>query len=129
MITSPENGLAGEDAADAAFRGKFRKYQSVLAELQAAGISFRPMIWTSEGRPHAAVMRALTFAAERASRKQANGNKAQFLRRWKHEITVQILRRRAAMVRECLPRRSGRGRFLVEGLGGEHQAITGRRGE
>ena len=68
-VTSPENSGAGGDAASAAFRSKFRKYRHILDELRQAGVTFRPMVWTSDGRPHSAVIRTLQYAADVASRR------------------------------------------------------------
>eukprot|EP00973_Karenia_brevis_P055813 7762752-Karenia_brevis.AAC.1 len=53
-VVSPEACPAGMDAADTAFKAKMRKYRSLIPELSAAGITFRPMVWTADCRPHAA---------------------------------------------------------------------------
>ena len=53
-IASPEAAAAGEDAAESAFKRKLAHYRHVIPELQAAGIAFRPLIWTADGRPHPA---------------------------------------------------------------------------
>eukprot|EP00973_Karenia_brevis_P043199 5983498-Karenia_brevis.AAC.1 len=103
-VTSPENSGADGDAASAAFRGKLCKYANILEELRAAGIAFRPMVWKGDGAPHPAVVRTLCFAAERACRRAGADAKASLLRRWHHEISIAILRRRAAMAREHMPK-------------------------
>eukprot|EP00973_Karenia_brevis_P068124 9477260-Karenia_brevis.AAC.1 len=64
------------DAADTALRAKMRKYRSLIPELSAAGITFRPMVWTADCQPHAAVLRTLAFAADIASRKHGGVSKA-----------------------------------------------------
>ena len=85
-------------------------------ELRAAGIVFRPMVWTADGRPHAAVTRTLKFAAEVAS---TRGNSrlpaASILSRWRHEIMVAILRRRAAICRGVMPRVTPQDEWLLTG--------------
>ena len=54
-VASPCAAMALDDAADAAFKRKLRHYREVIPQLAAAGIAFRPLIWTAEGRPHALV--------------------------------------------------------------------------
>ena len=95
------------DAAEAALKRKLRRYRREISELAAAGISFRPLVWTADGRPHPAVMRTLLYAAEIAvSRNSQQSTAGALVARWKHEVQVAILRRRAAMTRAVLPRRA-----------------------
>ena len=74
------------------------------------------MIWTADGRPHPAATRTLRFAAERTARK-GNGlfSAAALLQRWKHEIAVELARRRAAMARSVMPRAGARQLWLLSG--------------
>ena len=105
------------------------KYRAIIPELRDAGIGFRPMVWTSDGVPHPAAQRTLAFAADIAARKMGTSRKA-LVKRWSHEVTVAILRRRAAMVRECLPKQTERERWLLGGsIGADVVPWTGRRGE
>eukprot|EP00973_Karenia_brevis_P047960 6655894-Karenia_brevis.AAC.1 len=83
------------------------------------------MVWTADGRPHAAVMRTLAYAADIAARRQGGIDKAGFLARWKHELSVAILRRRAAMARACLPRKTAREMWLLTGSA-LHAGCNGR---
>ena len=104
-VASPNPAAAGGDAADVAFKRKLRHYAAILPELQRAGITFRPLIWTADGRPHPATTRTLKYAAERASYKGGRATSAaEYHRRWSHEVQIAILRRRAAMVRAGLPK-------------------------
>jgi hypothetical protein len=104
-IASPNAATAGADAAEAAFRRKLRHYADVIPQLHQAGIAFRPLIWSADGRPHPATTRTLKYAAERASYRGGRAIRAQdFYRKWTHEIQVAILRRRAAMTRAALPK-------------------------
>ena len=74
------------------------------------------MVWTADARPHLAVMRTLRHAAAVAASRNADSDSAPLvLNRWRHEITIAILRRRAAMSRAVLPRRSARQRWLLSG--------------
>ena len=115
-ITSPDASTAGLDAVGAAFKDKFDKYRNILPQLHAAGIAFRPLIWSADGRPHAAVTRTLKFAAEMALRRRGGSGALGFLRRWRHEITVAIMRRRAAMMRAVLPKMKEKDVWLLEGV-------------
>ena len=114
-VASPNAAGAGGDAAEAAFRRKLRRYRRAIPELAAAGIAFRPMIWTADGRPHPAATRTLTFAAELATRRSGQGTAKTMLRRWRHEIQISILKRRAAMTRSVLPALSDRDAWLLRG--------------
>jgi hypothetical protein len=116
-IASPSASAAAGDAAAAAFRRKLRKYRHVIPQLARAGITFRPMVWTSEGRPHPAVTRTLRFAAGVAARR-AGSEATALLSRWKHEVQIAIQRRRAAMARAVLPRATPEELWLLTGQGG-----------
>ena len=116
MVTSPNRASAGGDAAQAAFAWKCGKYRGVLPQLREAGISFRPLIWTADGRPHPAVTRTMRYAAERAVARGGRTTTVEaYLRRWDHEISIAILRRRAAMTRAVLPQLAPAARRFVTG--------------
>jgi hypothetical protein len=51
-IASPNAASARGDAAQAAFARKLRRYRNAIPELAAAGIVYRPLVWTADGRPH-----------------------------------------------------------------------------
>ena len=71
-----------------------------IPELARAGIAYRPLVWTSEGRPHPAATRTLRYAAAlAATRTGGMAEAAGLLRRWRHEIAVVLQQRRCAMVR------------------------------
>ena len=56
------------------------------------------LVWTADGRPRPAVTRTLQYAADIASTRNGQHLSAKSLpRRWKHEIQIALLRRRAAM--------------------------------
>ena len=116
-VASPSAAGALGDAAEAAFRHKLRHYRDVIPQLASAGISFRPLVWTSEGRPHPAATRTLRYAAGLATaRGGSEADKAGLLRRWRHELQVAIQRRKAAMARAVLPRMSARATWLLTGF-------------
>ena len=65
-VASPNAATALGDAAESAFRRKLRRYRQEIPELARAGIVYRPLVWTADGRPHPAVTRTLRYAAETA---------------------------------------------------------------
>ncbi len=127
-MASPNAAAASGDAAEAAFRRKLRRYRQEIRELAAAGILYRPMVWTSNGRPHPAVTRTLHFAAaQAANRSEQDAEAKQLLARWRHEIQIAIQRRRAAMTRAVQRRAGARAMWLLSGHSGsvptsEHRA-------
>ena len=115
-IASPNAVAARGDAAEAAFKRKLDHYAAILPQLHQAGIAFRPLVWTADGRPHLAVTRSLRFAVERVAQKgSGTASCKEILGRWQHEIAVAIARRRAAMARAVLPQRSAHEQWLVSG--------------
>ena len=116
-VASPNAATAAGDAAEAAFKRKLRRYRREVRELAAAGISYRPLVWTANGRPHPAVTRTMKYAAEvAANRSEDHVDGTSLLRRWRHEVQVAILRRRAAMLRAVLPRPGARTDWLRTGI-------------
>ena len=117
FVSHPPNSAAAMgDAAEVAFKRKSRRYRSEIRELRRAGIVFRPMIWTSDGREHPAVTRTLKHAAELASRRHTLQMSASSLvARWRHEIQIAILRRRAGMCRAVLPKATAHEHWLLTG--------------
>ena len=124
-IASPNAAGASGDAAAAAFRRKLRHYRRVIPQLARAGIAFRLLVWTSDGRPHPAVTRTLRFAASVASRRTGSDAGA-LVKRWRHEVQVAIQRRRAAMARAMMPVLSQQELRLLTGQGGLQQDPTAR---
>ena len=115
-VASPNAAAAMGDAAEAAFRRKLRRYRREIQELSAAGIAFRPLVWTADGRPHPAAIRTLRFAADIAvTRNGQQATAGMLVSRWKHEIQIAILRRRATMTRAVLPRATTQQLWLMEG--------------
>ena len=116
-VSHPLNAAAAPgDAAEAAFRRKLHHYRHVIPQLAEAGIAFRPLVWTADGRPPPAAVRTLKFAAEQAATRSGEQVTASaLLGRWRHEIMVAILRRRAAMSRAVRPRPDARALWLLAG--------------
>ena len=115
-VASPNASGAAGDAAEAAFRRKLRRYRLEIPQLAAAGILFRPLVWTSNGRPHPAAVRTLHCAAEQAAnRSDLDTTSRALLSRWRHEIQIAILRRGAAMARAVVPAPSAADVWLLAG--------------
>ena len=115
-VASPNASAAAGDATTAAFQRKLRRYRREIRELRAAGIVYRPLVWTAAGRSHPAVARTLRLAASQAavnSGQQTDANS--MMRRWRHEIQVAIQRRRAAMARAVLPKPGALADWIVTG--------------
>ena len=126
-IASPNAAGAAGDAAEAAFKRKLRRYRREIPQLAAAGIVYRPLVWTAAGRPHPAVTRTLKFAAVQAStRAEQHADAKALLSRWRHEIQVAIQRRRAAMTRAVLPRSGRRSARLLTGQVSGRPSSEGR---
>ena len=67
--------------------------------------------------PHPAVTRTLQYAADIASCRNGQHLSAKSLhRRWKHEIQIALLRRRAATARAVLPNPSARAEWFFAGI-------------
>ena len=118
-VTSAEAEVAaGGDPADSAYGPKRTKYEGNFANLNDAGISFIPMVWTSEGRPHPAAMRVLNYASNLIDRKRGYRAKL-FCREWRHAITVEVVKRQVAMIRAVNPKASSEDMRLMWGRGTE----------
>eukprot|EP00975_Prorocentrum_lima_P012358 2619158-Prorocentrum_lima.AAC.1 len=65
-----------------------QRYRTIIPVLARAGIAFRPMVWTADGRPHVQATRTLKYGAELAARKSSGRVSARELyAAWTHEIT------------------------------------------
>ena len=111
-IAAQDAKHAGLDACASAYRRKMARYRHLLPALHRVGVVFRPMVWSTEGRPHAQTTRMLR-AAVRMVRSTKGAEAASGLQnRWDHEIAIAIQRRKAAMVRAVLPASGSRQRRL-----------------
>ena len=129
-IASPNAAAAQGDAAVAAFKGKLRYYRGVIPELAAAGIAFRPLVWTADARPTPTAMRTLKYAAQQAAARMGTQGESQTtMARWKNELTIAIMRRRAAMSRAVVPRRTAWEEWMLAGVAEQPPTDAGRRSE
>ena len=125
-VASPNASHAGGDAAETAFRRKLRRYRVEIPQLAAAGIAYRPVVWTTSGRPHPAATRTIHLAAAQAAHRSDGADAHALAARWCHEIQVALLRRRAAMARAVLPRPAGHEVWLLTGYSGAVPSCTHR---
>ena len=117
FVDSPNAAAARGDAAQAAFDSKLSNYRHEIPDLRDQAIHYRPLVWTPDGRSHPAITRTLQCAADIASRGNGQQMSAKSLqRRWKHEIQIALLRRRAAMTLAVLPNPSARAEWLLAGV-------------
>ena len=87
-----------EMAAQAAFDRKLSHYRNEIGEFGQQGIHYRPLCVQRTGGRIQPSYRTLQYA-------QAGSicRRKSLHRRWKHEIEITLLRRRAAMARAVLP--------------------------
>ena len=85
--------------------------------LRRARVIFKPMVWSTEGRPRPETSRLLDAAVRtvRSRRRRRDEDAAALQQRWRHEITVAIQRRKAAMLKAVLPQHSDRQEWLARG--------------
>ena len=114
-VSSPDAVSAGPDACVSAYARKVTRYAKIIPQLDRAGVTFQPLVWSTEGRPHPATTRVLEFALQAAARKLGADQISQLRARWLHEIAVTLQRRKAAMMRACLPARRARETWLLTG--------------
>ena len=69
----------------------------------------------------------MKFAAEIAARKRGGVSVSDLLSRWKHEIHIAILWRRAAMFRSTQPKVGAKEAWLLTGAPGDDAAEGGER--
>ena len=116
-VASSVAAAARGDAAQAAFDRKLSHCRNFIGESRQQNIHYRPLVWTADGWPHPAVTRTRQYATDIASSRNVQHMSAKSLhRRWKHEIQVALLRRRAAMARAVLPNPSARAVWLFAGI-------------
>ena len=106
---------AGTDACRSAYRRKMLRYASILPALRRAGVISQPMVFSAEGRPHPATVRTMECTLRMVRARRGEEAEAELRARWRHEVAVAIQRRKAAMMRACLPDRTRRREWLACG--------------
>ena len=103
-VASPDAARAGEDACEAMRGDKADRYAAHRAELEAEGVTYRPLVWSTYGRPHPETTELLAALAASASRRLGVGDGRALLQRTRGAVALQLRRRAACMVHACLPR-------------------------
>ena len=81
---------------------KQARMQPFAEELEAGGVEYRPITFSCYGRPHPDAVRLLQALGRRLARRK--GTEAHIeVRRLAARISVEIWRRAAQMLRQCLP--------------------------
>ena len=114
-IASQDAKHAGTDACGSAYRRKMTRYNAILPALRRAGIIFQPYVLSQEGRPHPAAVRLLECSIRAVRSRRGEEAAAELRARWRHEISVAIQRRKAAMIRAALPDRGLRSDWMERG--------------
>eukprot|EP00973_Karenia_brevis_P001144 156097-Karenia_brevis.AAC.1 len=92
-----------------------RRYANVVRDLEAAGLMFRPLAFSAEGRPHPTVVRVMAHVAKQVARRRPGAESSAILQRWRREVGTAIARRIARMMKSCLPHEKGRISHIVLG--------------
>ena len=101
-ICSPCAAGAGSDCVESMRQRKLARMADYTAELEGAGVEYRPITFSCFGRPHPEAKQLLRSFARRLARRR--GGEAHLEeRRLAASIGVEIWRRAARMVRQCLP--------------------------
>lgn len=101
-VTSPDRSGAGADCCEAMHRRKVQEYSPYLAEMAAAELFYRPMVWSAFGREHPQTSVTLETLARSAARRRGLRDHRLLLRRARAAIGVQLVCRAVRMTRACL---------------------------
>ena len=91
------------DAAQAYLDAKIRKYRRYLAGMEAQGVHYKPIIWTSWGRAHPDAVSILRSLAMKAARRRGLVSATEILSDSQLSIALELEARAARMVMACPP--------------------------
>ena len=94
----------GTDAAQRYLNDKLRKYRRHLLEMQANGITYKPIIWTAWGRAHPDAIAILRSLALKAARRRGMVSAGELMADTRLCIALELQARTARMIMACLPR-------------------------
>ncbi len=101
-ICCPAAAGAGNDCVEAMRQRKQARLAPLEAELEAGGVEYRPITFSCYGRPHPDALRVMQAFGRRLARRK--GTEAHIEeRRLAARIGVQIWRRAARMLHQCVP--------------------------
>ena len=101
-VVSPDAAASGSDCCAYMHDKKMRVYSAHLAEMEANGVTYRPLIWSAMGREHPETSVVLEALARAAARRRGLRDFRQLLWRTRTAIGVMLARRAVRMVRACL---------------------------
>ena len=93
----------GTDAADAMYSRKTEEREPIRCELERQNIVYKPIVWTSYGRPHAQATAAMRGIAKRIGRRRGCSADV-VLAPMQQAVGVCLARRSARMSLACRPR-------------------------
>ena len=79
------------------------------------GIDFRPMIWSSEGRPHLVTTRMMQYCSQRLASRHEGADAKAIMRRWEEDIGPILASCRAKQALACMPKRGQREDHVLYG--------------
>jgi hypothetical protein len=127
-VTSPLAATAGEDAAESMYERKLAERRPIEAELEAQGIRYMPVVWTTFGRAHAEAEAVLRHLAKKTARRRGGDSTNSVLHRLLSDIGVVLARRAARMSLACWPRAAAEagasGNSAEEGGIDDHWALA-----
>ena len=102
-ITSPHAQQAGNDCAATMVRRKLEFYGPYLQQLDRDNIEYKPLVWSSYGRPHANTLTVLRFLSKRIARRRGAACETEIFNHLHASISTEIWRRAARQVMSCWP--------------------------
>ena len=103
-VRAPHAVNAGNDAAETMRQEKLDYYEIHLPDLERQGIIYAPMTFTTYGRRHPCATKMLTQAATAVARQRGCANTHGLRRHWERQISAEIWRRAARMIKACWPK-------------------------
>jgi hypothetical protein len=100
-VTHPVAADGDVDACERYKQQKLHKYRGIIPELEAQGIEYRPLIWSSWGRAHHDSEATLRTLAGRAARRRGLVDGSGILARTRQRIGLALQVRMARMLRRC----------------------------
>ena len=101
-VTAPSAADGEQDCTESYHGVKIRKYGRYFHELSASGIQYKPIIWSTWGRPHPSATAVLQSLAARASRRRGMTSGRDLLRSVCTSISLALQRRAARKAIACI---------------------------
>ena len=102
-VASPDASHAGADCLNTMYASKEEKYAPHRLELERQNIVYRPLVFSSFGRPHPEAAKFLKRLAQQVARRRCFVHASTIQRRLEQNIATEIWRRAARMVIACSP--------------------------